>query len=368
MSIDRLLHNLKPADRVNAVCDTEYAKITLSRLDDLVQQGKAVIAPDDYYQTASLIAATQEEETLVVAPDTLQIGVAASNRMIKHPRAGTFISYNSRNAILKALELFRGENTLETCVLSAQLLQDHEISPQMLGAGWIEATKEKALPRVPPIGISWSKQARPRRTTFMRIADAYSLLDTNKSSVTLGKKMYGGTTITCKAPSLSDAKRRPYEFVIRNLPITERDDGAKYSLWLSLDHNDSEPDANYRGRAFKALNTPIFFTRNALSGFIATGRRLREEPLYGKRRMHVNPFGKITPEGKNYTEALRTRCIFVAPEAIEYMKTPREERKDKPPLKPTMPTMTTNDALVGAYLINNSFSAYFFTPEMRRGV
>ena len=365
MSIDRLVHNLKPADRVNTACGTEYGKITLPRLDELVQKGQAVIAPDDYYQTAALIEQTQEEGTLIVIPNTLQIGVAVSNRMIKHPRAGTFISFNSKRAITKALELFRGEDTLEKHVLSAQMLQDHAITPQMIGAGYIEAMKERTLPRIPPIGISWSRQAQPRRTTFMRIADAYKVLDSGKSNVTLDKKIYGGTTVTCKAPSLSDAQRRPYEFVIRNLPITERNDAKQYSLWLALDHNDPEPDANYRGRAFKALNTPIFFTRNALSGFIATGRRLRDEPLYGKRRMHVNPFGKITPKGKEYTEALRTRCIFVNPEALEYIAAPHEERKERPQLRPAMPTMTTNDALIGAYMANNSFGAYFFTPEMR---
>jgi hypothetical protein len=313
-------------------------RITKKYLEKLVEEEKAVVTPSDYLEASEIISNTDDK--LIILPYDLHVNVKESNRIIKKPVAGNFISYNSKrlleNVIHHAEILGYKKNEGDGVKLNIELLERLHLDPELFLRAGIEIHNGKPTP---PIGIAWTKDSRKRLTTWTRIANAYSLADMNRH-VSINKKFYGNT-IRCMAPSDSDPKRAKYSYVIRNLPITKSQDVTMYSKWFDLETNDPDPDGEFRGNIFNKKISNIFWTRNSITGLILSGRKLRDHPLTGKRRMYVNPFIKCNDEGKEYFRKLQNNCIVEGN------------------AKGRIPNRTTMDLLIGARLIIKGYDSYF---------
>ncbi|MFT4343246.1 MAG: hypothetical protein ACMXYE_00705 [Candidatus Woesearchaeota archaeon] len=356
MSLDSILGKKSFRERVTAFAENEKtvpSRITRQYLERMVREGRAIVAEEDYRSAAETIK--DNPDRLIILPAYFDISFAQSNRMLKHPFGGEFIALTGKRTLAEAVThaINKGyvrEDTLPPERLTRALAEELHLSPENLLRSGIIAHSN--FFKLPSIGYSWQKGERKRLTTWTRVVDAHRIADYGKH-VRIGeliqkrdgtihekKPQFYGDTLRCWAPSVSSPQRALYSYQLRNLPIT-RNTAQGYSAWFDIEVNDPDPDGSYRGGGFNKVAGNIFWTRNAIAGFLRAGKYLHQNPMKGGRRMYVNPFPKITAQGTEFVDALYERCIITG------------ERETG------VPSMSSTDRIIGAHIANQGYDGFF---------
>ncbi|MCF7862138.1 hypothetical protein K9M79_07920 [Candidatus Woesearchaeota archaeon] len=166
----------------------------------------------------------------------------------------------------------------------------------------------------PAIGFYWTPQdGRPRFTTWMRCIKGHTLygMYVGKAfDMELEKKIYADT-IRATVPSQTHPDK-VYDFWIKHLPIFEPDDRRQHSQWRWLETTDNNPDSGYRAGAHKQRKrSPVLFTSYAVAAFDAIAVRIRHTKECDDRKIMINPFPQLTPNGREILKRLRNQTLII---------------------------------------------------------
>ena len=283
------------------------SRVTKKYLKDLMGEGKIAYAGGTYEEAVKTIDSYLEGSKIVLFPSNFKITQAEADEQIKS-LAGLVKIDSAR-----VLREISGKEKVPS-MLTQKFALEHKVLPQEL----IRIAVQDQDVENPPLGTYWiGTNGSARATTWLR-AITGAEIEIMRQKGDLGGEILDphpyGRNIRVEVESRTEDNKE-YQMTLSRLSLYSAGDLRRFSKWINLMHNSSDPDASYRGMAHDKRENPIiFWSVPAIAGFYHSVHFLKGRSK--DELVRVNPFSIPHERMDSFTDFLRLQSLVIDSEGV----------------------------------------------------
>lgn len=269
----------------------------------LFEKGVLDFSGHTYQEAVSKVESLRGNSRLLMFPSSFRASIRDSNLGIKS--LDDLMKVDSQKVLREI-----AQDREVPSALTKEFAESQRILPYHL----LEVASKNINVENPPIGFYWvGGNAQVRAVTWLR-AIAGAEMEVMKRSgdfrgEVVDRKPYGNNLRVEVNSRTEDEKS--YEFSLFRLPMHSSQDLRRYSSWMNISHNSSDPDASYRGGEHnKRANPVILWSSSAVFAFYESMNFISKHPEWKQFRINPFPIPK-DEEAIDFVDNLRLRSFIL---------------------------------------------------------